>query len=68
MEELGPFCKHCNHSFSIHEQSTLQIWFCDFENSSGEYCTCNYFESKRAAGTQDDPIEVPYDNESYKWN
>jgi len=68
MADLGPWCKNCGHSFKIHEQSTYQIWFCDAVDEFGEYCNCNLFEPKRAAGTQDDPIEVQYDGESYKWN
>ena len=67
MEELGPWCKHCGHPFKLHEQSTLQIWFCDYEDEFG-YCPCNNFEPKRAAGTENDPTEVQYDSESYRWN
>jgi hypothetical protein len=68
MEEIGPFCKNCGHSFDWHEQSFDDFWFCDFEDDFEEYCTCNHFEQKRAAGTKEDPVEVPYDSESYKWN
>jgi hypothetical protein len=68
MEELGPFCNNCGHDFKWHQQSTYGAWFCDFENELGEYCNCNYFEPKRAAGTDGDEIEVPYDSESYRWN
>jgi hypothetical protein len=68
VEDLGPWCKNCGHSFKMHEQSTLNVWFCDKMNEFGEFCTCNCFESKRSSGTQDDPIEVQYDSESYKWN
>lgn len=68
MEDLGPFCKNCSHGFKIHEQSVLGLWFCDWQDEFGVYCTCNNFESKRAAGTDGDEIEVPYDDQSYKWN
>lgn len=69
MEELGPWCKNCNHSFKLHQQSaTPKLWFCDFEDEFGECCNCNLFEQKRAKGTQDDPIEVQYDSESYRYN
>jgi hypothetical protein len=67
MEELT--CKNCGHSFKDHEQSTYDIWYCDAQDGEfGELCNCNYFESKRAAGTDGDEIEVPYDSESYRWN
>jgi primosomal protein N' len=69
MEDLGPWCKNCSHSFRVHQQSTYQVWFCDaVDNEFGECCDCNSFEQKRAAGTDGDEIEVPYDNQSYRWN
>jgi hypothetical protein len=68
MENIGPFCKNCNHDFKWHEQSFDDIWFCDFENEFGDLCNCAYFASKRAAGTDGDEIEVQYDSESYRWN
>ena len=66
MEEL--MCKNCNHEFKLHQQSTYEVWFCDFEDRYGEFCNCNYFESDRATGADGDEIEVPYDDQSYKWN
>ena len=64
MSELDFPCKNCGHAFSWHEQSTFELWYCDFEGS----CQCNYFERKQAAGTDGDEIEVQYDSEAYRWN
>jgi hypothetical protein len=69
MEELGPWCKNCSHSFKVHEQSVLGLWFCDAQDDEfGEYCNCNYFEYKQGDGTDGNEFEVPYDSESYRWN
>jgi len=69
MDELTPICRNCGHSFKLHEQSTYEIWFCDFEDSSSSnFCICNEFVVKRTIGDDGDEIQVPYDNESYKWN
>ena len=68
MEKLGPFCKHCSHNFKLHQQNSLNLWFCDGEDEFGEYCTCNYFEPKSALSTDGNEIELPYDSESYRWN
>lgn len=68
MDELTPICKNCGHSFKFHESSTNNIWFCDFEDSMGNFCICNEFVAKRATGDDGDEIEVPYTSESYRWN
>jgi hypothetical protein len=65
MEKL--ICLNCGHSFKIHQQTIDDLWFCDFEDELGQWCNCNEFYHK-AAGTQEDPIEVSYDSESYRWN
>lgn len=68
MGELIPICKNCGHSFRLHEQSTHEIWFCDFEDSGGNFCICNEFVVRKATGDDGDEIEVQYDSESYRWN
>lgn len=68
MAELTPICKNCGHSFALHEQSTHAIWFCDFEDSGGNYCICNEFVVKRATGDDGDEIQLPFDSNSYRWN
>jgi hypothetical protein len=67
VEEVGPFCSNCNHSFEVHEQSVDGLWYCDFEDEFGEYCDCTEFYQK-ATGMYGDEIEVPYTSDSYKWN
>ena len=64
MDEMNLICINCGHAFKCHQQSTFELWYCDYEDS----CPCNDFKQKRAAGTKDDPIEVQYDSESYRWN
>ncbi len=64
MDELDFLCKNCEHSFRLHQQATFEFWYCDYDNS----CQCNYFERKRATGTDGDEIEVQYDSDSHRWN
>ena len=64
MEDMNILCKNCGHSFKWHQQATYELWFCDFANT----CECNEFIKTVGKGTEDDPIEVLYDSESYKWN
>lgn len=68
MDEMNIICKNCGHSFSLHEQSTHEIWFCDYEGSNGNFCICNEFVVRQATGDDGDEIQVSYDSESYKWN
>lgn len=65
MEEL--ICMNCQHSFKFHEQS-MDAWFCDFADELGQWCNCNEFIKTVGKGTEEDPIEVSYDSESYRWN
>ena len=68
MDEMSFLCNNCGHSFRDHQQSAFDLWYCDFEDESGGYCNCNYFERKRASGRDGDEIEVQYDSDSYRWN
>jgi hypothetical protein len=68
VEDLGSFCKNCEHSFKLHEQSAMDIWYCDFEDRYGEFCTCNYFEPKKVVEVGSNDLEVQYGDESYRWN
>ena len=66
MEKLN-LCATCNHDLEWH-QETSYGWLCDELQDNGEYCACDAFIPKRASGRDGDEIEVPYDNESYRWN
>lgn len=65
MEDMNILCRNCGHSFKWHQVSAdPSLWFCDFAGT----CECNEFIKTVGAGTEDDPIEVMYDSESYKYN
>lgn len=68
MDEMSFPCKNCDHAFKYHQQSTFELWYCDFGDDVDGYCTCNYFERKQAIGTSEDEIEVQYNSDSYRWN
>jgi hypothetical protein len=64
MDEMNFPCKNCGHAFKWHQQSTFELWYCDYDDN----CICNYFARKVASGDDGDEIEVQYDSESYRWN
>ena len=61
-------CQNCGHSFKVHEQSTIGLWFCDGVDEDGIFCSCNEFVQRRATGKDGDEIIVPYDDQSYRYN
>jgi len=55
-------CKLCDHALWYHHENDSTNWYCSFAD-----CICELYVPFYT-GTEDDPIEVPYTDESYKWN